>query len=255
MDEITYILKISYDGTNYYGWQKQPDVPTVQAELENVLTKLWNKPIRTVGASRTDRGVHAQDQCVSFVAEKKFTEDELTRKLNLMLPQDIAVLSIKLSEEKFDARFDSIGKLYTYKIYFDKDPFKLRYSLWLARPMDMDDVEILGEVSQLLEGEHNFSAFSIKKDLPENPICNIKYAFWEFELDRNSITFYINGNRFLHKMVRSLVGAMLDVARGKFSAEIFAKMLDTGERIVEFKTAPPQGLTLEKVYYKEDFTM
>jgi len=253
MNEITYILKMSYDGTKYYGWQKQPDVPTIQGELEKVLNKLWNVSIKTVGASRTDRGVHALDQCVSFSASQKFEPDELVKKLNLMLPQDISVRSAKISREKFNARFDACGKLYAYKIYFDKNPFKLRYSLWLNRHIETNEMEVIGELSELLIGEHNFSAFSIKKDLPENPVCNIKCAFWEFAYEKESIIFYINGDRFLHKMVRSLVGAILDIARGKFSPEIFKKMLDTGERIVEFKTASPKGLILEKVYYDEDF--
>ena len=250
-ENCTYILHISYDGTNYYGWQKQPDVPTIQGTLEKLLEKIFGgKAIKTIGASRTDRGVHSEMQVVSFIAPPKYEPKEIFKKLNKMLPDDIAVEGVRCTKEKFSARFDAREKLYRYKIIFQKNSFDIRYAWWLNFEHTCDEIfwKKLNLCASKIIGKHDFSAFSIKQDIPDNPICDIFSARWE-KIFKMGFHFFIEGDRFLHKMVRSLVGAMIDVARGNIDENDFFKMLETGERTVEFRTAPPQGLTLVKVFY------
>jgi len=248
MKEVTYILIVKYDGTEYYGWQRQPDLPTIQGSLEEVLSRLWDSRINTIGASRTDAGVHSLGQCVSFPANRKFEPEDILKRANMMLPEDIAIDSVRITSERFHARFDAIKKRYRYKILTEKDPIQARFGWWLNIMMPSDDfLDILNRISGHIIGEHNFSAFSIIKDLPEKPICNISMAKWI--LQEKQIHFIIEGNRFIHKMVRSLVGAMLGVVRGKWSEQIFIDMLNRAERIIQYRVAPPQGLILERVYY------
>ncbi len=249
--KCTYILHISYDGTDYFGWQKQPDVPTIQETIENALLKLFSgSTIKTTGSSRTDRGVHAEMQVVSFSAQRKYEADELANRLNKMLPHNIAIIAARCVDKKFSARFDSKGKIYRYKIVSSKEPLLSRYAWWLecSEIFSAKNIALLDRLAKSIIGEHNFSAFSIKKDIPDNPLCNIFNSYWEKENEK-TLLFFIEGNRFFHKMVRSLVGAMLDVARGHLDEKLFYEMLETGERLEQYRVAPPQGLMLMKVLY------
>ena len=242
MNELTHILRISYDGTEYFGWQKQPNVPTVQGVIEHSLRKLFGKEIKTVGASRTDRGVHAIDQVVSFVAPKRYEPKDLMRRLNKMLPADIAVWDSIVTEKTFNARFDCEGKIYRYRIFKRKKALEARFGWWYEGELD---INLLGGLAELILGEHDFRVFSIQKDLPENPRCTIFEAYWrEFE---DKLQFFIFGDRFLHKMVRSLVGAMVAVCGKQISDTDFRKMLYEGVRVSEFRNAPPHGLCLLEV--------
>ena len=249
--DVTYILKLCYDGTNYYGWQKQPDVPTVQGVLEENLRKLFSfRSLRTVGASRTDRGVHAEGQVASFAAPMKYEADDLAKRLNKMLPDDIAVVESRVSSGRFNARFDAKAKLYRYTILLQKNPLLMRYGWWLKSLKSSSIsslLEALNEMARNITGSHDFSAFSVVRDLPENPLCDIYDARWE--VVDSTLRFEIRGNRFLHKMVRSLVGGMVDALLGKLDADEFTLMINTGKRTAEYITAPSRGLTLVEVEY------
>lgn len=251
-DGTTYILHLSYDGTRYYGWQKQPNVPTIQGILETALRKIFSLSgdLKTTGASRTDKGVHAEDQVVSFSAQEKFRPDDLARRLNKMLPNDIAVVSAECTDERFNARFNAKSKVYQYLILLKKMPMKIQYGWWLKScKVDVKDaLPMLNELSAMVVGEHNFSAFAVQQDLPDDASCRIFNAIWRAPCEAE-LEFSIEGNRFLHKMVRSLVGAMLDTIRGRIDAKSFELMLNTGNRVCEYRTAPPEGLTLIKVNY------
>ena len=242
----TYVLSISYDGTNYFGWQKQPNVPTIQGELEKCLRKLFSADIKTVGASRTDRGVHALGQIVSFEApSEKYPPQDIARRLNKMLPPDIAVNGAALVEGKFNARFDSKGKIYKYRVITRKDPFRMNYAFLWETLADENLVARLNEIAGIFLGEHDFSAFSIVKDLPENPVCTINRSEWRLEGDE--LVYLIEGNRFLHKMVRASVGAMIEMISRRLEISEANEMLATGRRVKEFRFAPPQGLFLVRV--------
>ncbi len=205
--------------------------------------------VRTTGASRTDRGVHALGQVVSFTADRRYEPVDLAGRLNKMLPPDVAVVAAGEVKDRFSARFDAKTKLYRYTITLWKDPFGVRFSWWLPQLAQIDDAGAkLAKLSTLILGEHNFAPFSIARDLPQNPRCRISFATWR--TDGEKLVFEIEGNRFLHKMVRSLVGAMVDVVRGRIEEEGFREMLFSGERVCEYNTAPPQGLVLVEVKYE-----
>jgi len=237
-------LTIAYDGTEYHGWQVQPQQRTVQGELNDVLEKLFGKRIKTVGASRTDAGVHATGQVVSVKLPRKYETIELHRRMNLMLPDTIAVHKIEEAADDFSARYSARGKRYEYRITFEKNPHKRNTALWLMRRPDLD---FLQRLSELISGEHNFTGFAKLQSVPEHPMCTIYNAQWL--PTGNGTVFVIEGNRFLHTMVRSIVGAMLDCERGRFSTEQFAEMLESGKRKYEHKVANAKGLWLVEVFY------
>ncbi len=245
--EITQVLKISYDGTNYFGWQKQPQVITIQSAIEAALAKLYGCEIKTTGASRTDAGVHALDQKVSYVFEKRYEPWIVKKALNAFLPKDIAVDEVLYIDAKFSARFDCCGKRYSYKILGQRNAFERNFS-WQMTNLTRFDQDILVELANYIRGEHDFGAFGIKSSLPESTICVIFDSQWQFY--KNALMFSIEGNRFLHKMIRNLVGAQLACASQKFTLHCFMHMLQTGVRNVEFPTAPPNGLVLEQTFYK-----
>ena len=235
---------ISYDGSEYHGWQVQPGVRTVQGELNYVLKKLFDMPVRTVGASRTDAGVHALMQVANVELPDRFEVEDLRRRMNLMLPDDVAVGRIEKVADDFSARYSAIGKRYEYRIIFSKDPHRRNGALLLHR---LPDIDILNRTAGYLIGEHDFTAFAKLQSIPENPACKIAEARWVQLVD--GLNFVIEGNRFLHQMVRSLVGAMLDCARGRFSPEQFKDMVESGKRIYDYKVVGAKGLWLVEVIY------
>ncbi len=246
-NDVTYVLHLSYDGTNYLGWQKQPNAPTVQGTVENIICLIFDRPIRTVGASRTDAGVHAEDQVVSFSAVQKFSPDDLSLRLNKMLPEDISVNHVRIASGDFNARYSAKGKRYRYVLLLRKNPLRMRYGYWMRGFVLADTAEELDAISKKIIGTHNFAAFSIASDIPDDPNCRVTDAKWEKIEDE--LHFYIEADRFLHKMIRSLVGAIIDVYRHRIDIDDLEKMLTTGERICEFQTVPACGLTLMKVFY------
>ena len=237
-------LTIAYDGTNYHGWQIQPDVRTVQGELNRRLRELFAMEIQTVGASRTDAGVHSIGQVMSVELPERFSCDDLERRLNLMLPNDISIRNIEIVPDGFSARYSAAGKRYEYRIIFEKDPHLRHAALWLH---NKPNLKVLNDLAKYVLGEHDFSAFARLQSLPESPICKISRTEW-VESERGT-DFVIEGNRFLHTMVRSLVGAMLDCERGRFSPGQFAEMIETGERKYDYKVADAKGLWLVDVFY------
>jgi len=240
---------VEYDGSNYYGWQKQPDKPTVQGEIERVLSILLGEKIHIRGASRTDRGVHAKAQVFNFRYEGKVKLKELLRRLNSILPDTIAIKRLRYADEDFDARRSATGKLYEYRIVTVKSPLTRKFSWYLKAKLDFD---LLNELARQITGEHNFYAFSREPGEKIKTVCPIYEAYWRRA--RGGLIFRIRGGFFLRGMVRSLVGAMVRVATGKLTKDQFLEMLCHGKRIYNYPVAPPEGLTLVKVYYKPEST-
>ena len=237
-------LTISYDGTNYHGWQVQPDESTVQGTIQDMLGLLFDRPIKITGASRTDAGVHALGQVANVDLPDKFETADLKFRLNRMLPGDIAIKKIKKVADDFSARFSAKGKLYEYKIIDHKDPLLRDFALNIERELDFEKLN--GLASHII-GRHDFSAFSIKKSIPDNAFCEIFAAEWK-KTDE-IVVFSVRGNRFLHEMIRALVGAMLDCERGRFEPSGFADMIDSGRRQFDYKVADPRGLFLVELFY------
>ena len=240
----TFKLTIEYDGSEFWGWQIQPDVRTVQGELKKAVEKLIPGKFRIIGASRTDRGVHAEGQVASLHLEtSKFGSHELRKALNALLPPDIYIHSVEEVDPKFNARFNARGKLYRYRIIPEKkSPIRRRYT-WDG--VENFSLEKAKDVFKKIEGEIDFSGLIIG-DTKENTLTKIVST--DVRIYDDEVHFFINGERFFYKMVRLLVGFTVAIATGREQEESLMRAL-RGERPRIFWIAPPEGLTLVKVFY------
>ena len=249
--ERTVKMELAYDGTAYHGWQRQPNGITVQEVVEERLCKLFGgKQIRIQGSSRTDSGVHA----LGLVASCKLPEHPLIptwkvhKALNRLLPPDIRIRSIEEMPENFNARFSAHAKSYVYVVNTgDINPFTNRYS-WLLD--DMTDIEALRKAIKYLEGEHDFSTFTVDRGSIDDPVRLILQT--DVTTFGPLICMRFIGTGFLYKMVRSMVGALVFVGRGKLPPEAIKKMLEAKNRLACKDTAPAKGLFLKKVYYNPE---
>lgn len=248
-----WLLEVSYDGTDFLGWQRQPHGMTVQELLEQKLTWLYaNTPISVEGSGRTDAGVHAVGMAVSFGAPLRpvITGDRLYRALNRMLPPSVSVRSVAEASYDFNARFDAKGKAYTYVINRAEHPaaFARRWSWHLP---DCRDVDAIRRAAALLIGEQDFTSFAVEiNKSKKNPIRRIDRIDVQEFGDLLCVTFV--GKSFLYKMVRSLVGTLGPVGQGKTSPESVGNILAARDRTRAFDTAPALGLFLMKVFYRDD---
>jgi len=237
-------LTVGYDGTDFCGWQRQPGDRTVQGELEKALTKLARKRIPVVGAGRTDAGVHALGQVASFRAELRLGDHELRRALNALLPQDVRVSSVRKAPAGFDARKSARSKIYRYRIYNvpQVSPFLFRYVLhWPGRL----DFERMAEASRLFKRRGDFTAFSSNRLL--QPVRRVMRS--ELKKKGREITYTIEADGFLRYMVRTIVGTLLEVGRGKIEPRAVEDLFARKKRSLASPTAPAKGLCLIKVVY------
>ncbi len=237
-------LVIEYDGTRYAGWQRQENALTVQAEVERALATILREPITVHGAGRTDAGVHARGQVASFTTTSDRDPFALVGGLNGLLPNDIVVHSAEDVPESFHARFSATGRRYTYTITTAPSAL-LRHCSWYLR-YKMDPL-ILDEAAAMLQGEHDFESFCRVHADVEHHRCTVDDARWRRE--GTLLVFDIRADRFVHGMVRALVGTMVDVARGYNTLEHFRALFETGDRAAAGPAAPPRGLVLEEVTY------
>lgn len=243
-------LVLSYNGSEYNGWQVQPNGITIQQKLEEVLTSLnQNKKVDVLGCGRTDTGVHAEQFLAhSDVPAKIAKESELQYKLNVMLPKDIAVRSVVPVDEDFHARFDAIKRSYIYRIHTRKDPFLLHRSWYISHPLNIDAMQ---EACKFLRGKKDFQCFSKSNTQVNNYICEVTEAF--FKIDKDQLHFYISANRFLRNMVRAIVGTLIEVGERKRNPEDVDEIIASMNRSNAGKSAPAEGLYLSEVVYP-DFT-
>jgi len=237
-------LLVEYDGKDFAGWQVQPKLRTVQGELIKSVDNFLRKPFRLIGASRTDKGVHAEGQVVSLHTseEIKMKKEEFRRALNAILPKDIYIKEVTEEKEDFHARFSAKSKVYRYRLIKGRSPLR-RNHVW-EYPYDFDENK-LREASDLLVGTHDFHTLSVGTGKGKGDV-NVKKAYWKKSGDEWH--FYIEANRFLYKMVRILIGLMMRIASGKASIEDLERALE-GERRPRIIVAPPHGLTLLKIRY------
>jgi tRNA pseudouridine38-40 synthase len=246
----TLILKIQYDGTNYGGWQIQPNAPTIQDEVQKAISKITSEKVNLIGAGRTDSGVHARGMIAHTVLENglKIPLKKLILGINARLPNDICIMDAVLTDKKFNARFDAIARKYSYSIHLIQSPFLQRYSTYIKYKINIDK---LFDSSSVFLGEHDFTTFSKLNSDTKNYVCNVEICEWE-KLNDNQYVLHIKADRFVYGMVRSIVGAMLDVARGKRSKQEIVESLSLKNRSLCSTLAPPQGLVLEKIFYPKD---
>jgi tRNA pseudouridine38-40 synthase len=241
----TYRLDVAYDGTNLFGWQIQPGRRTVQEDLENALGVILRTKIRIIGAGRTDTGVHARGQVASFRIDGEISnERKVLHSLNCILPEDIAVLDFRKAPDEFHARFSAQYREYAYSIALVK-PTTDRLNRWHLRYIV--DWGLIDELLPTLIGAHDFTAFCASGSSTRDKRCEVLF----FSLEQAAIekVFHIRSNRFLYRMVRSVVGTLIDIGRGELPAENLQKALDTGDRSLIGDTAPARGLTLVEVGY------
>ncbi len=244
-----YLLTVSYDGTNYCGWQRQQNGPSVQQTLEETLEKLLRQPVRVTGASRTDAGVHALGQRAHLDAVTNIPAEKMPFALNTMLPGDIRVLHGLTVPDSLHARFSVSGKTYQYRIHNSPHASALYRNLSAHVPVRLDDRR-MDEAARVLLGTHDFAAFAAAGGSAKTTVRTIT----EIRVERRGedIFLTVSGNAFLYNMVRIIAGTLIDIGHGKLPSGAMQKALDTGDRLQLGVTAPPQGLTLVEVRYPEE---
>ena len=241
-------LTVAYDGTNYCGWQVQPNGISVQEVLNRELSQLLKEEIHTIGASRTDAGVHALGNVAVFDTENRMPADRISLALNTRLPQDIRIQESREVPAEFHPRFCETRKTYEYRILNRKfpDPTRRLYSYFYYYPLDVD---LMRKAAQYLIGEHDFKSFCTAKPETENTVRRIE----ALDIDRANdlITIRIRGNGFLYNMVRIIAGTLIRVGGGFFEPEHVREILEARDRSMAGETARPEGLTLVKIEYPQ----
>jgi tRNA pseudouridine38-40 synthase len=244
-----YFIFISYKGTSYHGWQIQPNSVTVQQTLEEAVSVVLNEKISTIGAGRTDTGVHATFFCAHFESiSADLTESwNLVFRLNQYLPSDISVNSIKKVVPDANARYSAVSRTYKYYISKVKDPFFDNSCWYLHGKIDIIE---MNKACEILLHHSDFTSFSRLHSGAKSNICKIYYACWE-ESD-NRVTFTIKADRFLRNMVRAIVGTMIDIGFGKINLREFEEIILAKDRCEAGKSAPAKGLFLVDIEYPEE---
>ena len=237
-------LTLEYDGSEFSGWQFQPDRRTVQGEVEKALGSLTREAIRVVGAGRTDAGVHALGQVASFRTDSSLTLSVFEKGLNGLLPRDVRVLRAEEMDGPFDARRDAVGRTYRYVLSRRGKAVGRQYT-WC--PGVRFSVERMEEAAGWLVGERVFASFSKDDGEGGDFLSRVFRVVWE--TTDEEVRFEIAAERFFHNMVRIIVGTLLEVGRGKMSPERFREIMDAGDRRLAGPTVPPQGLFLVRVDY------
>mgnify|MGYP003575693898 CR=1 FL=1 len=245
--ERRFRLTLHYDGAGFFGWQVQPGVRTVQAELEAALSRLRNSPTTVIAAGRTDRGVHATGQVVSALMPAKWSAAELHRALNAVLPDDIWVVNVEDADAAFHARYDAQSRSYLYRIGTTPEAFSPfhRKHCW---PLGIElPLALLNDAAQRFLGEHPFRAFAKSGQPERGVVCTVTVAEWRSYT--GGVEFHVTADRFLHHMVRYMVGTMVDVARGRRPASDIDALLTGAPMLETSPPAPPEGLFLSHVSY------
>lgn len=237
---------VEYDGASFYGWQRLTNKRTVQQEIEKILKKILYKKIKINGSGRTDALAHSTGQVINFKVDLKIPLIKLRDILNENLPVDIYIRKIECVDFDFHARYHAKYKKYRYKIYTHKDKKVMLNKYYYHFPYVLD-VEKMRRASERITGIHDFRSFIAKSAHIENSIREIKSI--EIIEEDGFIDFIIIGNGFLYKMVRTIVGNLLTVGRGKIDLDAFDKIIDAGDIRKAKDTAPANGLYLEEVFY------
>ena len=242
---------LQYDGGAFAGWQRQPNDRTVQADVEGALERLIGHRVPVTGAGRTDTGVHALGQAAAAAVPERWEPVELMRALNALLPSDIRVTEARRMVAGFNPRRHASERTYCYRIGTDtlaSSPFRSRWE-WATGPLDL---ALLSAEAAALAGTHGFMALSARGQEKPHYNCTIHEAIWQPRETDPGLEFWITADRFLHRMVRFLVGTMVDVARGRRPPGSLAGLLDREDNQDASPPAPPHGLYLAHVTFPKE---
>mgnify|MGYP000856279988 FL=1 len=240
---MRYFFRVEYDGSKYGGWQRQPNAVTIQELLENAFETALRVPVSITGAGRTDAGVHAKGQGAHLDVEKPVDIRRCECSINALLPREIAIYNLQQVNDSFHARYSAISRRYVYRMCTRKRPLSFQRAWFLFYGVNWD---LVRDNLQFLEGTHDFTSFCASGSETPNNICTIKKVSLEDE--QGFIQFTIEADRFIYKMVRTIVGTLIEIGRGKLKLSI-KDIIAAKNRVLAGETAPPFGLFLENVFY------
>ncbi len=246
-----YKFTLSYDGTRFYGWERQPNRDmTIQGKLENVLSRMVglpeNESVQVIGAGRTDAGVHARAMTANAMLDTTLSEEEIQQYMNQYLPEDISINDVKICSDRFHSRYNALGKTYRYTCYYgnSKPVFDRRYVTILEQKPDVDAMR---KAAEYIVGTRDFKSFCGNTHMKKSTVRCVDNI--RIEESGPQIRFYFHGNGFLQNMVRIMTGTLLEVGYGNLKPESLKDILEACDRQKAGPTAPPQGLCLMKVDY------
>jgi tRNA pseudouridine38-40 synthase len=240
-------LAIEYDGTNYFGWQRQKKGPTIQETIETAIEKITKNGVKLIGSGRTDSGVHALGQAANFKTSSRLPAHQLQKALNAILPQDISIVRCEEADMRFHAQFDAKSKTYAYIILYRPYRSALeRLRAWHI-PFTLRLPEMT-EASKAIVGEHDFSAFGLSTHTLRSTVREVLRLDISLR-DKDNLYFEIEGTGFLKRMARLVVGTLIQVGRDRITVDGFRRILASGERTKFVRAAPPWGLYLKEVKY------
>ncbi len=242
-----YKITIQYDGTNYKGWQLQPDAKTIQGEFIKALQIISGRKVKITSSGRTDAGVHALSQVANFWLEINIEPESLKKALNSLLPSDIRIIKAEMVPKNFNARFHAVEKTYLYRIYRGEvvPPFKSNYVYHFTYPLNL---KAMKKAAKYLKGEKSFKAFTSHPS-SKNMVKNLKKIKIKKDKRENEVIIELTANGFLRYMVRIIVGTLLQVGEGKIEPSYIKEILKSENRQLAGPTAPPKGLFLKNVIY------
>ena len=240
-------LVIAYDGTGYFGWQRQINRPTIQGTIEEKIETMVGKHVSLIASGRTDAGVHALHQVANFRVSSAITPDVFLKALNSLLPDSIIIKEAEYVPLDFHARYNAKSKVYEYRIYNEKlqSPFLRNYAWHISRLLDLKAME---ECLEIIKGAHDFSSFSSTGDAKIDPVRTIIQAKLRIQKD-NLLRFNFEANGFLRHMVRNIMGTIVKAGLGEISVDRFCEILESRDRQKVGAKAPPGGLYLKNVRY------
>ena len=247
--KLRYFVKLAYNGTQYHGWQHQPNAASIQETLNKAFSVLLNSKVTIMGAGRTDTGVHAREMYAHFDFETPIDAARLVQKLNSYLPKDIVIYTIIPVHEQAHSRFDATKRTYEYHINTFKDAFTQEHSWYFHQPLD---INLMNEAAQLLFKHTDFQCFSKVHTDVNTFDCTIFEAYWTrgtAEQENNNLIFTISANRFLRNMVRAIVGTLVNVGLCKITLADFTALIESKNRHKAGFSVPAHGLYLTKIEY------
>lgn len=243
---MRYFITLSYDGTNYHGWQVQPGADSVQARINDALSKLLGGVVECVGAGRTDAGVHASLMVAHFDTDRNLDCEQFAFRMNRIVPRDIAIQKVEPVDEEMHARFSATSRTYHYYVYTRKNPYRRHYGVQLHFS---PDYEAMNDAARVLLNTDDFTSFSKVNNDQKTNICHVTHAEW-VQVEDDLWRFEITANRFLRNMVRAVVGTLLEVGRGRMSRDEFCRVISQKDRCSAGESVPGNALFLVDIKYE-----